>query len=312
MHSEQHFELGDITAYEHAPDLNYTYVSGDATNAYNNPRCCLGRDVLISRMQEGRENKPKIERFTRSLAYLDNSYLVIFDRVNSLDASYRKAWLLHSIGKPEVTGKIIRAKAPGHHEDFDGDTVTITWADGVVPPPDPGDPGRLLLRTFLPQPHYIRRIGGEGYEFWANGKNRPPTRDYRKLSDPQDVGNWRIEVSPMRESNFDNFLHLLYPCDTRTNEMPAAEMVAAEAEKMVGLAVGGWLVMFGRKREVEGNLNYKAPNGKTRHLLVDLGRGAKYRVTGAEGGPKVITASKEGTLSFTTEGAASIRLAPLK
>ena len=34
------FETGDITAFEHAPDYSYTYVCGDATMAYNNPRFC--------------------------------------------------------------------------------------------------------------------------------------------------------------------------------------------------------------------------------------------------------------------------------
>ena len=81
---------------------------------------------------------------------------------------------------------------------------------------------------------------------------------------------------------------------------------------MVGLAVGGWLVLFGRKGQAAGEVSYKAPNGKTEHLVVDLKRGAKYRVSGTAGGAEEMTASGEGTLRFATERAGTVRLVPAK
>ncbi len=304
-----HFETGEISAFEHATDYSWTYVCGDATDAYNNPTYC---DEY-----EGKKNTPKIDRFTRSLVYVPKEgNLVILDRVNALDPSYRKAWLLHSVGKPRINGKLTKAQVPGHVEDFDGDAACITWEGGVLPPPDPKDPGRVFVKTFLPAARYIRRIGGDGHEFWAGGKNRRPT-SYRECivpgaRHPIEAGKWRIEVSPAKPANFDNFLHLIHICDTRTKEMPPAEMVAAEGGKMLGLAADGWLVMFGKKGQVDGHISYEAPNGKFEHLVVDLERSARYRVSGIAGGEKAMTASREGTLRFATEGRASVRLAPLK
>ena len=74
----------------------------------------------------------------------------------------------------------------------------ITLENGVLPPPDPKDPGRLLIRTFLPEKHYIRRIGGKGYRFWAGGKNRDSGNGYIKKyavpgsRHPIEAGAWRI------------------------------------------------------------------------------------------------------------------------
>ena len=242
------------------------------------------------------------------MAWLDNKYLVIFDRVNALDPSYRKAWLCHFQGMPQINGKPIRAEVPGHIEDFDGDVVQMTWADGVRKPPDPRDPGRLFIKTFLPKAHYIRRIGGEGYEFWSNGKNR--TYENPKDAPDDDKGKWRIEISPAEPAKFDVFLNLLYPTDTRDVEIPPASMITAAGDSMIGLAVDGWLVLFGQKGEVAGEIEYAAPPGKTEHLAVDLRRGAKYKLDGNVDGPKELTVSKEGSLRFATRDAGPVKLTP--
>jgi hypothetical protein len=237
--------------------------------------------------------------------------LVIFDRVQSLDPSWRKAWLCHFQGKPEVMGgKLVAAEIPGHIEDFDGGTVQTTWADGVLQPPNPADPGRLFIKTFLPKKHIIRRIGGNGYEAWSNGKNR--TGDDKKILDRVDAGRWRIEISPTEPQRFDTFLHLIHIGDTKTNSMPVAELIEAENQKMVGLSTGGWIVLFGRTGQVQGEVVYPAPKGKVEHLLTDLSRGSTYQVTGANGGTQKMTASPEGTLRFLSSGPTTIRIKPVE
>ena len=135
LHAKRHFEMGDIVAFEHAPDFSWSYVCGDATDAYGNPRYCHEPPEGVK--GKARRNRPKIDLFTRSMVYLPKEgNLIVFDRVNALDESWRKAWLLHSVGRPEVSGKVIKAEVPGHIEDFDGDTVKITWEGGVFPPPN--------------------------------------------------------------------------------------------------------------------------------------------------------------------------------
>jgi len=302
------FETGNITAFEHAPDYSYAYVLGDATMAYNNPKFCYW--YKNKKTGKSKKNQPKIDLFTRSMVYLTGTdNLVIFDRVQSLDPSWRKAWLTHFQGKPEVVGgKLIKTEVPGHIEDFSGGTIRVTWGEGVLKPPDADDPGRLFIKTFLPKKHYIRRIGGDGYEAWWNGKNR--TGDGHKIQDKVDSGRWRIEVSPAEPRKFDNFLHLIHICDTKTKKMPPAEMIEVENRKMVGVLVGGWLVMFGRRGEIEGEVSYKAPKGRIEHLLVDLQRGRNYRVSGVASGEQVMIVSPEGTLRFVTLESGTVRLTP--
>jgi len=306
------FECGDITAFEYASDLSYTYVCGNATKNYNSPHGCYGNGTAE---KFGRaKNRPKIDLFTRSLAWLDNRYLIVFDRVNALDLNFRKAWVLHSLGKPEVNGKKIDVKAEGHIEDFDSDMVTIDWQGTYIPSTDPKDPGRLFSKTFLPKKHYVRRIGGKGYEFWASGRNWEPLSRPKgppnPKSDQMDVGEWRVEVSPSSPSKFNNFLHLLFPCDTKTGKMPPAEIAESKEGTMIGLSVGNWIALFGKKGEVTENFSYACPRDKTRHLIVDLKPNTAYRISGRGTEPLDMTSSTQGTLRFVTLKQTKITIMP--
>jgi len=308
-HEPGWYDMGNITAYDHGPAFEYTYVCGDATNAYDSPQHLYFRqdgDRIIA-------NRPKIDRFTRSLVYLPPSLVVIFDRVNALDAAYRKAWLLHSIGRPQISGKRTAAEVPGHIEDYDGDLVTITFdpEESLLPSPDAKAVGRLFVRSMLPAQRTIRRIGGPGYRFWSGGKNWLPGYDCWKpqyKGKGQDAGSWRIEISPAKPAAFDNFLNLIQVCDDRTAAPAPAAMVASEDDAMVGLTAGGWLVLFGRKGRVEGPIRYTAPEGKIEHLLVDLPPGARYRATGTAAAPADLTVGPEGVLRFATKKAGAVTL----
>ena len=133
--SRNHFETGDIKAFETTD--RYSYVYGDATMAYNNPVFTYPG------------NKPKIDLFTRELVFLDKKYLVVFDRVNSLDAAYEKRWLLHSIGEPKFTGKPVKVEYPGHREIYKSGLVRID-----------NEGGTLYCQTLFPEDYFIRKVGG--------------------------------------------------------------------------------------------------------------------------------------------------------
>ncbi|MCG3179769.1 MAG: hypothetical protein BIFFINMI_02112 [Phycisphaerae bacterium] len=308
LDAKRHYEMGEIPAFESAPDRSWSYICGDATDAYNNPKFCDNGKAS--------KNTPKIDRFTRSLVYLPAAgNLVVFDRVSATDPAYRKAWLLHTVGRPEVGGRLIAAEVAGHVETFDGDTAQATWTGGVIPPPDPSDPGRLLVRSLLPAERTIRRIGGEGYEFYVDGKNRPIDHYAECIKPgtphPIEAGKWRIEISPARPSAFDNFLTLIHIADTKTAAAPPADLVRADDGRMLGLSCGGWVVMFGARGPADGAVRYRAPAGRAEHLVVDLQRGAAYRVEGAAGGVTRLTASAEGVVRFATDRAGPVALTPL-
>jgi hypothetical protein len=204
---------------------------------------------------------------------------------------------------------LLKAKVPGHIEDFDADTATITWGDSLLPPPDRKDPhkGRLIVKTLLPGKRYVRRIGGKGYEFWALGANHPPKRRGREVVDKPDDGNWRLEISPAEPKKFDNFLNLIRICDTRTAKPPASQLVEDTSRQAVGAALPGWVVIFGRKGRLSGEVSYPSPAGRTRHLVLDLPPGAKCALK-SPAGAKQLTASKEGVLDFVSTGAGKVTI----
>lgn len=132
---QHHFETGDIMAFEVSD--RYSYVYGDATMAYNNPTFSYFG------------NKPKLDLFTRQLVFIDKKYLIIFDRINSLDANYEKKWLLHSIGEPQFEEKPIAVEYPWHREVYKSGLVRIDNKGGT-----------LYCQTLFPEDYLIRKVGG--------------------------------------------------------------------------------------------------------------------------------------------------------
>ena len=133
--NQHHFETGDIKAFEVTD--RYSYVFGDATMAYNNP--------IFS--YPG--NSPKIDLFTRQLVFIDKKYLVIFDRVNSLNPGYEKRWLLHSIGEPRFEEKPVEVEYPWHREIHKAGLVRIDNKEGT-----------LFCQTLFPEDYLIEKVGG--------------------------------------------------------------------------------------------------------------------------------------------------------
>jgi O-antigen ligase len=133
--NQHHFETGDIKAFEVTD--RYSYVYGDATMAYNNPAFSYPG------------NKPKIDLFTRQLVFIDKKYLLVFDRVNALNAEYEKKWLLHSIGEPQFAGKPVEVEFPWHREVFKSGFVRIDNQGGT-----------LYCQTLFPEDYSIRKVGG--------------------------------------------------------------------------------------------------------------------------------------------------------
>ncbi len=72
------FETGD----------RYTYVAGDATEAYRPEKCELA---------------------LRQMVFVYPNHFVVFDRVRSAEPDFRKRWLLHTAREPHIDGAVISA-----------------------------------------------------------------------------------------------------------------------------------------------------------------------------------------------------------
>ena len=146
-------DRADIIAYRAGP--GYTYAVGDATRSYN---------------------PGKLKEFTRTFLHLRPHLFVVFDRVESTRAQFRKTWLLHSVKEPEVTG----------------DTIHLT-----------NGPGTLWCRRAWPREARVKTIGGPGHEFEVDGRNFPSKKANAES------GAWRVECTPATAARRDLFLHVV-------------------------------------------------------------------------------------------------------
>ncbi|MBI3946328.1 MAG: heparinase II/III family protein [Armatimonadetes bacterium] len=164
----------------------FAYAATDATRVYHPDKCA---------------------QMVRQLIYLPPDHFVVFDRVVSKNAEYPKTWLLHTANEPVLTGKEFRSDQEN---------------------------GRIFCRTLYPLDAVLEKIGGPGKEFWADGRNWPIPVDSADMlrrmgmadaSDvPEQMGRWRVEVTPGAARTEDCFLHLI-----QVSDQTAAKMVESRA-----------------------------------------------------------------------------------
>jgi heparin/heparan-sulfate lyase len=200
---ENRWQVGRLAAYTH--DDLCTYAVGDATKSYS---------------------PAKLTRFLRHFLYLPPDLFIVFDRVVSTDASFRKAWLLHTVNEPKVEGAI----------------ASITEGDG-----------RLVCRTVLPEQATLSTVGGPGKECWVDGRNWP---SQEKKEWPPEAGSWRLEVSPAQPATEDFFLHVLQAGGDEIAKPEAVRLI--REEDMLGVRVQAqgreYTAMFSTRGEARGRV----------------------------------------------------------
>ena len=231
-HGGQHRALGSVVkAFETHND--FVYVAGDATASYQRGR---------ARGQAGSALPEKCSLVTRQIAFLLPDTFVIFDRVTSTDASYRKDWLIHTAHEPIVKDLTLRAD---HRR------------------------GRMLCRTLLPADARLTKVGGPGKEFWAAGKNWSIVAPRLTAEQRAMMGQWRVEVTPGSPRKEDVFLHVICASDQTREEMPPVALVEQPGLAGVRLESAGrkWEVTFRTRGELGGHLRCQ---GAGRELDRDL------------------------------------------
>jgi heparin/heparan-sulfate lyase len=273
---------GRIEAYDPLPGT-YVYARGDGTGAYH---------------------PDKVERFERSLLYLPTGdVLFVFDRVVSRDPSFKKVWLLHAVGAPEIQGGEAHGEARpvGNGGNLYPDAALFTLEDGG---------GRLRVHALLPRPRDVVVRGGPGFEFWTPGDERggawgsgqnwpldPPEggplpadpylkkmwltfwgEDLKKLSPSNRKavvpGSFRVEVSPQTAAREDLFLLALEIGDRGA---PARRVEGVDGYGLAGAVVeGDGAVLFATER-TPGEAEATVPDVASRFLVVaGLEPGAGY------------------------------------
>ncbi len=284
--SGKNYETGDITAFDNV-DGAYSYVASDITRAYN------------STLYDSEGQGGKVSLVTRQLAYLqDADVLVIFDRVNSTDPSYKKKWLLHTpnkmIGGTEV---VARGSSTNGILEVDGDTIAgdvLTMTNGA---------GKLFLQVLSPASYTVNKVGGPSYRYYveddgddSDGYDGTNHDDYAEVS-WHDYGDWRIELSPKAPARFDTFLNVLWPRSAATSAVAPASMVLDGPVATI-MRVGDDVVGFGTTGAIGSDLSYSlAAGGTVRHLLVDLPPG-QFVLVGAPDADRGLFVNDAGALCF--------------
>lgn len=272
-HLNQIDENGNITkygelslAYEKAHYIGpnaqtpaFSYLSSDISGAYNYQTARTGESAP--------EKKVADSGYERSMVFInlyDDEFpaaFVVYDNVTSLDASYKKTWLLHSELEPTVSGS----------------ETTIVRTEN-------GQNGKLVNKTMYPKADNVNFeiIGGEGKEYWVGGKNWEYNVDNSSICD--DAGAYRVEISPKVSSTDDIFLNAMYVTDADNDK--ALDMEMLETDDYVGVSVKDRIVTFGKTRSnITSSVNLTVPDkgyDKVYCLITDMEAG-KWNVTGNGG-----------------------------
>ncbi|TKG96895.1 DUF4962 domain-containing protein [Puteibacter caeruleilacunae] len=261
---EHDYKTGEILSQGFGPDYqtpDYSYLKGDITEAYSN----------------------KVKEVRRAFAFLNlkddkiPAALIVFDKVVSTKADFKKYWLLHSIEEPEIRGNQVTIKRTKN-----------------------GDSGMLVNTALLPEYDNVDIIpvGGEGKEFWVFGTNYK--NDAPKGADEaNERGAWRVEISPKKAANEDYYLNVMQITDNKQKKLH--EVIPIKTAYIVGAQLADRVVTFSKdmttidrpfKVSVKGEGSFKL-------MLSDLRAGTwQIRKDGKVFKPAIPVRSDDGILYF--------------
>ena len=221
----------------------------------------------------------KVKHAERSFVFLNlggrvPAAMVVFDRVVAADPGFRKHWLLHSMEKPVVSG----------------DTATVALTER-------GWTGKLVNRTLLPDAAEISTVGGPGREYWVFGENQEPDGPDR-IRPEDELGAWRVEVSPKQPAAADWFLNVMQVMDRGAEALPVERLASGD---LAGVQLAGRVVWFNRTgARTDRTVSFQARGaGRLQFLVADLAEGT-WQVwrDGAVIHPALTVSAEEGALWF--------------
>ena len=251
-----------------APD--YSYLKGDMTRAYNIPP-----NVSVY--------PAKVDTVRRSFVFLNlknekiPGALIVMDKVVSTKTSFKKTWLLHSQNEPSIkNGKISFENA------------------------NEGRNCKLVDDVLLPEINNqsIEKIGGEGKEYWVDGKNWGTVTQ-------EDAGRWRTELSPKAAAASDNFLNVIQVMDANPSPIPLSVTKAiASKGNYVAVTIGNSIVAQQLTLDRNGGdiqFSIGEANKEYEVLVTDLKAG-NWMIVSPSGKLVKVVLDTAGTVYFRSKG----------
>lgn len=231
---------------------DYSYLKGDMTLAYNG----------------------NADNYTRSFVFFnffDKVYpgaLIVFDKVKA-NPDYKRTWLLHSQLEPEISGnKQVIRRNDGEYD------------------------GRLINETILPKEYKLELIGGEGKEYFVDGKNYPDKTN-------EESGKWRIEISPETPVETEYFLNVLQVSDD-DDSIPAIETDYYETKTHLGVGIMDRVAFLSKsEKRTAADIKLKVnPTDKPLRIMVDGLREGTWEITDSKGNSVKKEADKRGGVVY--------------
>jgi len=235
LDSENGYQTGEVLAQCFGPSgqsPDYTYLKGDITKAYSS----------------------KVKEVKRSFIFLNlqnkevPAALIVYDKVVSSSASFKKYWLLHSIEKPVIKGN----------------ETTIIRTDN-------GHTGKLVNVSLMPETDNLELnpVGGPGREFWVFNKNyENEMRDYSGESTYERAA-WRIELSPKKPAQENYFLNIMQMMENNSQKLGLKKI---EGDKVTGVRISDRIVFLSRTSDaINTSVTFSIEEeGRFKILLTDL------------------------------------------
>ena len=243
----------------------FSYLKGDITDAYSDKVRGAQRSFVFINLDD--KEAP--------------AALAVFDRVTSRDSSYKKYWLLHGMERPTVRANTVRYELNQR-----------------------GWNGALLNTTLLPVVSnlLIEEVGGPGLEFDVLGKNIAV--GIQQGHDPLDyeLGDWRVQVSPLKSSATDLFLNVMQVTSRDNKNLPAVSSFSAG--DFSGFRLKDFVVLFHTgDSAADKPVAFSPPgDGRVKVLVCGLGFGPwQIRRDGKITAAATMVDSDEGVLYFEDE-----------
>ena len=281
MESPDVYNVSKVTGHEIDPknpvEPDYTYLSGDLTNAYSD----------------------KVKEFKRSFMFLNfkdekvPAALIVFDKVTSSNPKFKKTWLLHGQSYPEFDG---------NRSIWYSDPYTNTYGEKYT--------GKMIADHLLPKKYDMDVIGNEEDGWYiVNGENIPNPDD-SVVAEAQRVEaeTYRLEISESgKETSY--FLNCMQVTDGDNESYLSPEMI--DTNEFYGVKISDRAVLFSKSGARLTEKFSISSNGKNyKYTVCDVEKGSwKVNIDGVE---EVIEVTEEGgVLSFETAGK-NITAEPIK
>lgn len=265
--NREDYNVGEVQGMEIDPKNPqkpmYSYLKGDITNAYSNKLTDYKRSFMFLNLDN--EDVP--------------AALIVYDKIDSANAGFKKTWLVHTLEEPQIDGN-----------------QTVAGRTYQSPVKAYGYNGKMTMDTLLPKSANIEKIGGEETGWYTvNGKNYD---GYAFKSETDEGETWRVEVSPSTGNTADHFLNIMQVSDADKENYLPTELI--KTELFYGVTISDRAVLFSKDaKRVDTNFEISINgSGDYQYTVCDVASGV-YEVT-AGGKTQTVNVTQEGgVLAFT-------------